>query len=118
MSSVHEALWIIVLVWMYGAGPCNSGARLLAVTLSTRSFSVRRDGTVSSARGRPVNVVSEPLGGWWWLWIDVLLGHAKLDATALITQPSGRSTGPNFRRSAMGRLLRSPRRHRPSFCYG
>ena len=29
-----------------------------------------------------------------WLWIEVLLGHAKLDATALITQRSGRSTRP------------------------
>ena len=49
------------------------------------------------------------------LWIEVLLGHAKLDATALITQRSGSSTRPNFRRSAMARLLRSPRRHCP-FC--
>ena len=47
------------------------------------------------------------------LWIEVLLGHAKLDATALITQRSGRSTQPNFRCSAMARLLRSPRRHCP-----
>jgi hypothetical protein len=41
------------------------------------------------------------------LWIEVLLGHAKLDATALITQRSGRSNAaefPLFRNGALASL--------------